>query len=204
MTRKTLLAFGFISVLALGGSARADMVMDRINDTKTPETRKYQTARDVGWFYHPSLTYTLTGINTEFGPTVDNRTVTVEFFLAGPPSNGGSLLGSGTFTPLANAFAGGTFAPIEVTAGTKYFVGFRNVSGLSLNTTTDIGAVVASDLRFDTDGLGGYTLISAPGDADRPILQFVGRAVPEPSGVLMISSGVLGLIAYSRRRRTAV
>jgi hypothetical protein len=128
--------------------------------------------------------------------------VTVEFYLAGPPSDGGALLGSGTFTPLADAFAGGTFAPVTATAGTTYFVGFRNVSGLSLNTTTDSGAVVASNLRFDTDGLGGYDQMSVPGDADRPILQFIGpSAVPEPSSVVMLlGTGVLGLIGYRRRR----
>ena len=196
-----LAAFAMLS--GMNGIASAEVVIDSINSSATPQAGLlYQTAVDVGWFYRPSLSYDLIGIDTRFGATVDSRTVTVEIYEGNVPSSGGTLLRSADFSPLANLFTGGRFAPIHLTAGQTYFVGFRNVSGLSANVTNEAGSIVVSNLRFDITGVGTYNLSSTPGDADRPILRFIGpTAAPEPASVVMLGTSALGLLAGTPRRR---
>ena len=75
---------------------------------------------------------TITGIQTNFSST-DGRTVVVELWQGAPPS--GTLLTSANYIPQANTFHGVTFAGVALTSGTNYFVAFRNVGGLGLNTT---------------------------------------------------------------------
>jgi sugar lactone lactonase YvrE len=100
---------------------------------------------DVGWFYTPASSYSLTGIRTKFLPVqpsdTGDRVVTIEFLTA-PRADGGTLLGSATFnSSTARGVLGGAdfAAPITLVAGQRYFVGFRNVAGLGMNVTGACG-----------------------------------------------------------------
>ena len=133
------------AIIALGygaGQANAVAIVDSVNADKSPADGYIWTATEVGWDYTPSAAYNLVGVNTKFGFETDSRTVSVEVYDASP-SNGGTLLRSGNFTPLSNNFSGGTFAPLSLTAGDDYFIGFRNVDGLGVNVTEDAEATLS-------------------------------------------------------------
>ncbi len=105
------------------------------------------------------------------------------------------------FVVLSNAFAGGSFAPLLLTAGHEYFVGFRNVTDPAgwapgANVTGDAGAVFVSTARitlFRGGGLYGCDVAGhcPPANPEPsnllthassfPILQFEGDPTPEPA-----------------------
>ena len=125
--------------------AASAAVMDSINADKTADTEGWGVC-EVGWVYTPGFSYNLTGVRTKFG-SGDSRMVTVEVYDE-LPSQGGTLLRSATFSPLANTLAGGSFAPLELSAGEDYFIGFRNVLGLNANFTPEPDSVSVSPLYY--------------------------------------------------------
>ncbi len=196
-----------VAILALslagGGQAQAGLIVaDSINQNASPSGATW-AATEVGWFYTPTLSYNLVGVQTKFG-SADSRTVTVEVYDAFPGS-GGTLLRSAGFTPEANAFAGGEFAPLSLTAGDTYFVGFRNVGGLSVNVTSDPGATnLPGGLRYSFDNNGSYNLGPETAFTAQPILQFeTGTApipTPEPTSLTLVAVGVVAQLGYAWRR----
>ncbi|MHC4623242.1 MAG: peptidoglycan DD-metalloendopeptidase family protein [Planctomycetota bacterium] len=157
-------------------------VMDSINADKNPSNEPWGVP-EVGWIYTPGLAYNLTGVGTKFG-SGDSRMVTVEVYDE-PASQGGTLLRSATFSPLANAFAGGSFEPLEVSTGEDYFIGFRNVLGLNANFTPEPDSVSVSPLYYSATDSGSYEEITFYYIFTQAILQFEGfeGQVPDPCGL---------------------
>lgn len=146
-------------------------------------------ATDIGWYWTPSSSFPLTGIETNFGST-DGRSVTVEILNdRGAVAGGGTVLASGSYTPSSGVLSGVTFStPFNVTAGTRYFVGFKGTAGLGINVTGLLsteptyttGATLppngyedAGDGNFETEFTGGVGAQSGTcGGLDCPILAF--------------------------------
>lgn len=116
-----------------------------------------------------------------------DRTVTVEI-LTDRRAVGGSLLRSATFNSAVarGQLGGGSFTAITLTAGTRYFVGFRNIAGIGINTTSDAGAVnCGACLYLDnaSSAEGQYQTrggTSQPSQVDQPILRLIAE-VPTPT-----------------------
>jgi len=127
MTRRVVVVAAAFILSGWATPVTAD-VMDGVHELAPPEATDQWGAYEVGWFYTPSSSYILTGIETRFAST-DGRTCTLEFYRNGPPSVGGSvLLGSAAFATAATpTWSGGTFSTeVPLAAGSTYFVGFRN------------------------------------------------------------------------------
>jgi len=184
-------------------------------------------AYDIGWFYAPTFSYTLNGIGTEFGGTTDSRTVTALIYSGSPPpippplcitpgcplniseaipsfSGSLTLLGSGGLTPVANALAVASIAPIELKAGDSYFVVFENLVGLSPDFIFPENAF-ATNLGFafldDPPSELLFTTV-ANGPTAQPILAFFGEPVPEPTSLPLFCAGLfsLGVLLYRRSK----
>ncbi|MHC4260440.1 MAG: hypothetical protein ACYSTF_08550, partial [Planctomycetota bacterium] len=166
-------AVAAISTLLFCNAASA-AVVDSFNADKDPDAESWGVS-EVGWIYTPGYSYNLTGVRTKFGsgPGSYSRTVTVEVYNE-LPSQGGTLLRSAAFSPLADAFAGGSFGSLAVTAGEDYFIGFRNVNNLGSNFTTDPGSVSVSHLFYGIQDAGIYGIENAFLDFTQAILQFEG------------------------------
>lgn len=219
-----------VSLITLVPSiTRASPVFDRVNPDASPafsnNTYVHWGSRDAGWYYTPSVTYDLDGIYSRFLQAPDapvaSKTVTVQI-RSERPLNGGTVLRQAAFTVnlAAGGDLGGTFAPLRLTAGTKYFVDFLDVQDVGINVAT-----WANDLGGNPQPAGGATTSLGPfyrnfdpstdfstvspeyaqvagvniaGGA--PILFFTGTAVPEPAviGPLMAGAAML-----TRRRGRA-
>src|SRR5262249_19216511 len=116
---------------------------DCINCNTTPTARIQWTgtATDVGWPYVPPSSFELAEIQTNFAAGLGtDRTVTAEIFQGIPGQVGATLLGSVSFfSSMAHGQLGGAPfpAPISLTQGAQYFIGFLNVGGLGLNVDAD-------------------------------------------------------------------
>jgi hypothetical protein len=177
--------------------------IESVNAGSSPNASGSWSAVDIGWLYTPGLTYSLTGIETKFR-TADQRTVTLEVYSAAPPQ-GGILLRSANFIPAAGLFAGASFDPLPVNAGQQFFIGFRNVAGLGVNTTTaDQGMQSLGPDYYDLDGSGSYALHFpfTTGDVDRPILLLNGTAVPEPATYMLVGLALSCCAAGRRAKRS--
>lgn len=173
--------------------SQADIKADGLNDDKNPQFLGWCSGCTVvGWYYIAPFDYDLSGIQTNFEPGVGaERTVTVEI-LTDRRFAGGALLASADFdsSTARGTLGGGTFvSPVHLTAGTRYFVGFRNVQNIGINTTADAGALnlgplgLYIDNDFVNDGQyefrGGQPCIGSP--QDQPIIRFL-----QPTGGAML------------------
>ncbi|MBV9225877.1 MAG: PEP-CTERM sorting domain-containing protein [Acidobacteriaceae bacterium] len=153
---------------------------------------------DVGWFYTAPFSYTLTSVDFKFGST-DGRSVTEEVFTSPTPAAlGGTLLGSATFVPVADSFAGGSLSPISIIGGDIYLIGILNVNGLDGPFTLANGA----QNLLGASGTGG-TFTSGPNyfpASGNVIMELIGTsAVPEPSSLSLLAVG-LALAFFARKR----
>jgi len=223
-----------VAGLALCGTIRAsNIVADSVNASLAADNGAYWGSYDVGWLYTPASSYDLSGINTKFsipnGTTIQDRTVTAVLYQGNTPANGGTLLGSFQFnSSLADnqTLGGGTFsAPIPLSAGQQYFVGFMNVgeipassppntNAVGVNFTADASGVFLSDLFFDDtrNATCATTTTFACEDTNRdilgqPILQFLTpqsvSATPEPGALWLVIAGGALLGCVVRRRAPA-
>lgn len=179
-------------------------VIDSVNAGKTPDAGTFQ-AVEVGWFYTPSFSYSLTGIEARFGfPGDFSGLSTVEIY-SNHPGSRGTLLRRSDFFPVQDAYAGGIFEPLSLIAGKSYFIGFRNISGESLIYTSGPGAQVLSPgIYFGFTDEGLYAVGPATGlGYESPILQFTGElnqgTVPEPS-TMVIFALATGAFSFKLKR----
>jgi hypothetical protein len=130
------------ALLWSGASLAVPVVADAINPNAQADTLVFggnvQPKVEHAWIYTPSSAFDLTGIKTKFS-AADGRTVTLEIYDELPVA-GGALLRSVTFTALNNQFSGAFFAELALEAGEDYVIGFRNLAGLGVNTSTESGA----------------------------------------------------------------
>jgi hypothetical protein len=132
-----LILAGFLS-----GAVRAQLVVaDDVNGAFSPGFYIFDpTLRDVGWYYTPAGSYRLVRIESKFRgftnrPEDVDRDVTFNVY-TDRPSEGGQLLASETFsTSLGRGFFIGSNLnqPVDLQAGTRYFIGLLNISGLGVN-----------------------------------------------------------------------
>lgn len=145
-------------------------------------------------------------------------------------SVGGTVLSQGPLSPVVSSANGGTvgttsaFSPVSLITNTTYFIDFQNITGMGTNfgqwqgsppepsagATTDLGYVFfgtssagpfseltgSSLYKSVTSSYGSYNAA-----AGEPILFFSGvLPVPEPSSIVLIGIGAIGLWIVVRRR----
>ncbi|MDP3855074.1 MAG: PEPxxWA-CTERM sorting domain-containing protein [Phenylobacterium sp.] len=199
-----MLALALIATSAFSATAASAAVVHEINPTGASAAT--WGATEVGWFYTPDTSYTLTAIGTKFGSS-DGRTVTAEFYSGAPGAL--TLLRSGTLVPIANAFADAVLAPLNLTAGMTYFFGFTNVGGLDTNVTDDAGATNLAGGLMYSFGSGAYENGPETHFTAQPMVRFsgdLGSAVPEPAtwAMMIVGFGLAGSAVRSRRRQDAL
>ena len=179
-------------ILVLNTAAQAQATFD-FNATRNPQFLVWgQSVTAVGWYITPNVSLNLTRIETNFHPVLQsgsqNRNVTVELLTDRRAANG-TLLRSAVFdsTTARGRLGGGSFAPVMLTAGTTYFIGFRNVGGIGINTTNDAGAVNCGACLYadnETSVEGQYQIRfgnDTPSVIDQPILRLIGVTPPTPT-----------------------
>jgi hypothetical protein len=191
-------------VLGTNHPVQAATIVDSVNANSSPAAFTSWGATEVGWFYTPTSSYTLDGINTKFGSggSTSNQTVTVEVYNGAPSS--ATLLRSASFTALINQFSGGTFANLNLLAGQSYFIGFRNVGGLGVNFTNDVGATALAPFQFGFSNNGSYTFGSSNRPNTQAILQFSQNSAPIPTPALLPGLLALGLGVLRKRKANQV
>jgi len=191
-------------VLGASHAAKAATIVDSVNANNSPAAFTSWGATEVGWFYTPTFSYTLNGINTKFGSggSANNQIVTVEIYNGAPSSS--TLLRSASFTALINQFSGGTFASLSLLAGQNYFIGFRNVGGLGVNFTNDAGATALASFRFGFNNDGTYPVSFSGTPNTQPILQFSQNSTAVPTPALLPGLAALGFGVLRKRKKTLV
>jgi len=194
--------FAMFAVLCAAAGSAFGGIIETVNSGGTPGLgASYAfSAADVGWYFTPGQSYTLTGVNFHFG-TTDGRTVTEKIF-TNSPSLGGSLLATATFVPGSNGFYGGTFSGISFVSGTTYFIGALNLFGLDGMVSTTSGATNLP-IAFDS-GSGLFDVPCNCPSSGNVMMQLVSgttTTTPEPSSISLLLAGCGALLARRRYAR---
>lgn len=173
------------ALLAFAVSAQSPVV-DNVNGSGTPPYLGY-IPNNAGWVYQPAFSYVLDGIWSTFrnvdGVTVQGpvapRTVTLSVYEG---SASGPLLARTSFA--ADGFGGnygGSFTPVLLLAGRKYFIAYDNIYNLGLNITNWMPNQAPGTVNLDGwyFGPGFSTYIPRVVDGvlqvfSAPILRFTG------------------------------
>lgn len=216
-----------ISVTAIGlfavMSRPALAYIDNINGAAVPASQiNYQGIDGIGWYYSPTFSYYLTGVNSYFNPLFSGPTKTVTLEIQTErPTIGGSLLRQGTFTASnAGGNLGASFAPLLLEVGHTYFVDYTGTDQIGINLGTweydssnnpqpSGGATTNLGIWYTNSNNGfanvqtqpyGFATNNSHVSGSEPILRFDGFTVPEPSSIIIL--GIGGWILLFRRRRT--
>lgn len=111
---------------------------------------------------------------------------------------GGTLIRSSTFDSAVarGTLGGGAFAPVMLTSGTRYFIGFRNIGGLGTNTTSDTGATNCGACLYLDNASSAQGQYQTRGGNDQPsvvdqsILRLIGAAPAPPTVSVSVSGRV--------------
>jgi hypothetical protein len=211
-----------VAGMLFGGTAFASTIVDNFNSGQ-PQAVNTQWAgiTDIGWYYTPSVSYTLTGIETIFtqstGTGDTDRVVTFDVY-TNTPAAGGTLLGGGTASSgPRGTYVGPNFTGINLVGGTTYFIGLSDISDLGVNEVSystaggnagPAGSVALGSTWVDSDGLAQFGTEASNGTTwfDKPVIEFLTTEVqptPEPSTLMLFGSGLLGLPYLWRRKRSA-
>jgi hypothetical protein len=173
--------------------------VEGINDTETVDTG-YSTDpfKEVVFLYTPSLSYDL--IRVEFYTHSGSGEFTVRFRedIAGVPHD---ILGQSTFQLSGSSgFQGSDFiSPISLVAGNQYWVGFYSEFGTGSHFASS-GSLIPEYVDWDLDG--NWDANPSTSTWLRPMMQFYGT-VPEPTTMLLLGSGLIGLVAFRKRFQKA-
>lgn len=194
-------------VVSTMGTAHA-VTIDEYNGSKNTSDAPWSVS-EIGWFYTPSQTFTLTDVESKFdalGGT--GATITVEIFDAGviaPFTSDVPIFTQAFDVDVVEDWEGLTSivgGPV-LNAGSEYFIGFTGLTGVGVNITEDSGAD-ALDMQFSAGGdpVGSYATASSIPLEDQVILRIggnvVGATVPEPASAAIL---VVGSVLLVRRRR---
>ena len=196
--------FGLLALIA--PSVVSGSVFETLNDTGTSDA--VWGPSEVGWFYTPSVTYDLTGIETKFTSTPSSQ-IGVQLY-SGDPTQGAQLLMSESYTPAAAyQFDGVSFSPITVNAGMTYFVGFTGTQNVGVNIThrqagTQELPTVLDYLHTPSPVISTCAANCSEFDITAPILEFDGelRETPEPAFWPASAACLFLLLAFRTQRRS--
>lgn len=219
-TRQLILRCAF-SLFAASSAAFGDQIAESFNAGQPQAVNTYWAPiADIGWYYTPSTSYNLVGVDTIFTTTTSpndvDRTVTIGIW-TDRPSNGGTLLESGTFNSATarGVYGGATFAGTPLTAGVTYFVGLENILNLGVNevsyTTSGGSSGPPGSVAVGStwaDG-GGATFGSEASNGttwfDKPVMEFFEpspvTATPEPASLLLACIGFGGVVLVCKTLR---
>ena len=162
----------------------------------------------------PFGAYTVTGISGTFQDSVNNFSGVISGLLPAPaPATDGTdtFFSAPAFTPSGqsydNLFWPGGNSPAVCVDAPIFFGGDFDVYGLAFNVTS--GAKVYSVDLWSDGKLGGYQLNDALGT--QPFsppnmnglayaVNFTASPTPEPESLVLLGSGLLGLLAAGRRK----
>ena len=211
-----------LTILASAGLLSADVVLDSYNTTEPLATSVvWGPINDIGWYYSPTISYTLDQVDTTFNGDGPDRSITLEIWSnAGPTTSAPSLtspLASETFNSSGaeGSFGGSALSSaVTITAGNIYFVGLEGIDGLGVNEVDfndnggagPTGSVFVGNTYQDDSGAQFGSLGC---DTDnwfcKPELEFLGpsttSAVPEPANVSYLVFGLLAVGGWIQTRR---
>jgi hypothetical protein len=205
----------FLFALFLPAAGLFGGVVDAFNiGLQQPPPTVWADITDIGWYYTPSTSYTLTQIETLFETAGTDRTITFAVF-TDRPANGGTLLGSATFATDEGTLGGPVFTTgIPLVGGTTYFVGLENIDGLGVNQVNyddpdngangPTGSVSPGTEWQDEDSSANFGTEGCSDTDDwfcKPEIEFLEAnptGVPEPDTFVLLAVPLA--VAFVRRR----
>jgi hypothetical protein len=211
MKQSALFLTLFAAVIAFPGAVMAtpENIVYSVNttDSPVPPPGGWTFAGDVGWLYTPTSNLTITDVGSSFGTAISPPATVVIFDYTGNASApvSGSPIDSGQLSGPADTLDFATLnAPVVLTGGDTYLIGFEGVSTLGFNITMSPTATSQGDLFYDT-GDGSFSLSTSFSPYTQPILALAdnaspGPATPEPSTWMLLFISLAAIASFKRLR----
>ena len=207
--RTPSLILALLLCLAAVTNVFADAIQDSINPSLVPDNNGRWAANYFVWGYTAAKSYTLTDVESKFGPGGKSATLQVAIYdgfgfpSGGFPSGPTGLLGSSTMLAMNNDnWSTAVFSPVKITAGHTYGIEFSGTSGVSDNASPDpFGLGTITPFYYGFNGSSWFYLDPNP---EKGIFQFSGvpinTATPEPGSLLMLGTGLLAAVGAIHRK----